>query len=105
GIERTAPRAASGRPLLGQRLQVGSRHQPDQLLERGPRLPAEVALGLLRGADQMIHLRWPDESRIDLDVALEVLQAGLVEGDAATIADGMRDPRRDHVVLGNVSLE
>src|SRR6202020_1874183 len=80
----------SGTPIGSARLQqleIGARHQPDQLLERGPRLPAELVFGLRRRADQVVDLGRPDERRVDRHVLLEVAEPGLVEGDLAALAN------------------
>ena len=115
---RAAPRAArrsgvevsnSGTAMRAQRgassSRSGARHQPDQLLEARLRLPAEVALGLGRVADQVVDLGRAHERGVDRDVLLEVAEAGLVEGDLAALAHRVRLAGRDHVVLGVVALE
>ena len=102
GVEQ---RHAHGVQRARQQLEVRARHQPDQLLEARLRLPAQVALGLRCVADQVVDLGRAHERRVDRDVALEVAQPGLVEGDLAALAHRVGLPGRDHVVLGDVALE
>ncbi len=83
---------------------VGVHHEPDQLLEAGLRLPAELGPGLGGIAAQLVDLRGPVVGGVDQDVAAPV-QAGVGEGDLAELLDGVALPRRDHVVVGPVLLQ
>src|SRR5689334_21381638 len=70
--------AAVALPLLGRRaggeqLEVGVDHQLHEVLERGPRLPAELVLRLRVVADQVLDLGWAEELRVDPDVVAGVL--------------------------------
>src|SRR5256885_2033282 len=65
-----------------QAFQVGVDHQFDQLLESHFRLPSEIALRLVRVADEHVHFGRPHECGIDEDVLLPV-DADAREGDLA----------------------
>jgi len=92
-------RPDTARELVLEELQIGIHHQLDQVFELGLRLPAHLALGLGRIADEQLHLGWAVVPRIDLHVLLPI-QAHTAERHLEALADRVRLVGRDHVVVG-----
>src|SRR5437764_11138602 len=88
----------------GEQLEVRVDHQPDELIEAGARLPAELLLRLRVVADQVIDLGRPVEGRVGAHVVVGV-QPDLVERDIDEVAHAVRLTGRDHVVLRLALLE
>src|SRR3954469_13242499 len=83
--------------LLRQEVEVGADHQADQLLEVRLRLPAELALGLGRVADEQVDLGRALERVVDPHARLP-LEPDLVERDLDTAPHGVRLAGCDHEV-------
>ena len=92
---------ASSERRLGagrERLQVGADHHLHDLLEGGPRLPAQLPLRLRRVRDQLLDIRRARQVGIDPDVIVG-LQADAGEGGFDEIPDRVGDARADDVVV------
>jgi len=86
--ENLTPLAGRGE-ALGREVAID--HDPDELLERHARLPAEPGPGLGGIGMEKFHFRRPVVFRVDLDVFLPI-QAGVGELFDDEFPDGMGPP-------------
>jgi hypothetical protein len=68
------------------------------------RRPAELGARLRGVAQQVLHLRGPQQVRIAQDIFL-IIQADAGECDLDELLNGMTDARRDHVIVGPILLQ
>ena len=79
---------ATGIPLPPGQLEVAVDHHLDELLERHPRRPAELRVGLRGIAEEEIDLGGAEVTRVDRDDALLSLALSLSPGPSPACGGG-----------------